>query len=209
MTTDAAALFIVFEGGDGSGKSTQARLLRDWLAGQGREVVLTREPGGTELGRRLRREVLHGDDLDPRTEALLYAADRAHHVHTLVRPALARGAVVVSDRYIDSSVAYQGAGRALGGDEIRELSLWATGGLLPGLTVVLDVDAATAAGRRSRRPDRLEREPHGFHEEVRSAFLALAAADPERYVVVDSSRSREDVHAAVVAAVAPLVGVVA
>lgn len=205
MTTEAAPLFIAFEGGDGSGKSTQARLLRDWLVGRGREVVLTREPGGTELGRRLRQEVLHGEDLDPRTEALLYAADRAHHVHTLVRPALARGAVVVTDRYIDSSVAYQGAGRALGSEEIRDLSVWATGGLLPDLTVVLDVDAATAAGRRSRTPDRLEREPHDFHEEVRAAFLALAAADPDRYVVVDSSRPREDVHAAVLTAVAPLV----
>lgn len=201
MTTDAApaGFFLALEGGDGSGKSTQARLLGDWLRGQGREVVLTREPGGTALGQTLRREVLHGEDLDPRTEALLYAADRAHHVHTLVRPALARGAVVITDRYLDSSVAYQGAARELGRDEIRDLSVWATGGLLPDLTVVLDLDAAAAAARRSgTTADRLEREPVAFHERVRETFLALASAAPERYLVVDSAQSREDVHRAIV-----------
>ncbi|WP_324650394.1 dTMP kinase [Georgenia sp. H159] len=202
MTTDAAPLFIALEGGDGAGKTTQARMLRDWLVARGREVVVTREPGGTELGRTLRREVLHGEDLDPRTEALLYAADRAHHVATLVRPALARGAVVVTDRYIDSSIAYQGAGRRLGRDEVRDLSRWATDGLLPTLTVVLDVDAATAAARRSGAPDRLEREPSHFHEEVRSTFLALASAEPGRYAVVDASRPPEVVHGAVVESVA-------
>jgi len=199
-----APLFIALEGGDGSGKTTQARLLHEWLVSRGREVVLTREPGGTSLGRTLRREVLHGEDLDPRTEALLYAADRAHHVHTLVRPALARGAVVVTDRYIDSSVAYQGAARGLGREEIRDLSSWATDGLLPTLTVVLDVDAATAATRRSGTPDRLEREPDAFHEEVRATFLALAAAAPERYLVVDSGRPPAEVHAAVTARVETL-----
>ncbi len=197
-------LFIALEGGDGSGKTTQARLLHEWLVSRGREVVLTREPGGTSLGRTLRREVLHGEDLDPRTEALLYAADRAHHVHTLVRPALARGAVVVTDRYIDSSVAYQGAARGLGREEIRDLSSWATDGLLPTLTVVLDVDAATAATRRSGTPDRLEREPDAFHEQVRATFLALAAAAPERYLVVDSGRPPAEVHAAVTARVETL-----
>ncbi|HLT84144.1 MAG TPA: dTMP kinase [Phototrophicaceae bacterium] len=202
MTT--APLFIALEGGDGSGKSTQARLLRDWLVARGREVVLTREPGGTDLGRTLRREVLHGEDLDPRTEALLYAADRAHHVHTLVRPALARGAVVVTDRYIDSSVAYQGAGRRLGRDEIRELSAWATDGLLPALTLVLDLDAATAATRRGGEPDRLEREPSAFHEEVRATFLALAAAEPGRYAVLDATRSPQEVHEEIVGRVEPL-----
>lgn len=198
MTTDAAPLFIALEGGDGSGKTTQARMLHDWLVARGRDVVVTREPGGTELGRTLRREVLHGEDLDPRTEALLYAADRAHHVHTLVRPALDRGAVVLTDRYIDSSIAYQGAGRRLGRAEVRDLSRWATGGLLPTLTVVLDVDATTAAARRSGAPDRLEREPSDFHEEVRSTFLALASAEPGRYAVVDASRPPEAVHRAVV-----------
>ncbi|MCM3662559.1 dTMP kinase [Georgenia satyanarayanai] len=206
MRTHATPLFIALEGGDGSGKTTQARLLREWLEGRDREVVLTREPGGTDLGRTLRREVLHGEELDPRTEALLYAADRAHHVHTLVRPALARGAVVVTDRYIDSSVAYQGAGRRLGREEIRELSTWATGGLLPDLTVVLDLDAATAAARRSGEPDRLEREPHAFHEEVRAGFLALAGAEPARYAVVDASLPPQDVHRAVVAGLSPLLG---
>lgn len=204
MTTDAApaGFFLALEGGDGSGKSTQARLLGDWLRGQGREVVLTREPGGTALGQTLRREVLHGEDLDPRTEALLYAADRAHHVHTLVRPALARGAVVITDRYLDSSVAYQGAARELGRDEIRDLSVWATGGLLPDLTVVLDLDAATAAARRSGTADRLEREPAAFHERVRATFLTLAAAAPERYAVIDSTPPPEDIHQALVARVA-------
>ena len=199
-----APLLIALEGGDGSGKSTQSHLLRDWLTARGREVVLTREPGGTDLGRTLRREVLHGEDLDPRTEALLYAADRAHHVNTLVRPALARGAVVVTDRYIDSSVAYQGAGRGLGRDEIRELSLWATDGLLPALTLVLDLDAASAAARRGGEPDRLEREPNAFHEEVRATFLSLAATDPARYAVLDASLPPTEVHRAVVERVEPL-----
>lgn len=203
MTTDAGpgGLFLALEGGDGSGKSTQARLLGEWLRGQGREVVLTREPGGTTLGQTLRREVLHGEDLDPRTEALLYAADRAHHVHTLVRPALARGAVVITDRYLDSSVAYQGAARDLGREEIRDLSVWATAGLLPDLTILLDLDAAAAAARRSGTADRLEREPVAFHERVRSTFLELAAAAPERYLVVDSTQPREHVHRALVARV--------
>ena len=209
MTSHCAApgLFIALEGGDGSGKTTQARLLHGWLADHGREVVLTREPGGTELGRLLRREVLHGGDLDPRTEALLYAADRAHHVHTVVRPALAQGAVVLTDRYLDSSVAYQGAARRLGREEIRDLSRWATDGLLPALTVVLDVGAETAAARRSGEPDRLEREPSTFHAEVRATFLALAAAEPQRYLVVDATQSPDAVHRAVVARLAPLLEV--
>ena len=134
-------LFLSFEGGEGVGKSTQARLLGVWLHDRlGREVVLTREPGGTALGVELRNAVLHGEDLDPRTEALLYATDRAHHVHSLVRPALARGAVVITDRYLDSSVAYQGNGRDLGTAEVERLSLWAVEGLLPQVTVLLDLD---------------------------------------------------------------------
>ena len=132
-------LFITLEGGDGSGKTTQASLLRDWLESEGRIVVRTREPGGTEVGVLIRDIVLHHrGEVSPRAEALLYAADRAHHIATVVRPALARGEVVIQDRYLDSSVAYQGAGRVLGRDEIRDLSLWATGGLLPDLTVLLE-----------------------------------------------------------------------
>ena len=151
VTTLHPGLFLSFEGGDGAGKSTQARLLGDWLTGLGREVVLTREPGGTELGVLLRDAVLHGDHVDARTEALLYATDRAHHVASLVRPALVRGAVVVTDRYLDSSVAYQGSGRALGADEVVRLSLWAVDGLLPALTVLLDLDPVAGQRRANQR----------------------------------------------------------
>ena len=160
-----------FEGGDGAGKSTQAHLLGDWLRGLGREVVLTREPGGTELGQLLRDAVLHGDHVDARTEALLYATDRAHHVASLVRPALERGAVVVTDRYLDSSVAYQGSGRDLGADEVERLSLWAVDGLLPALTVLLDLDPVEGRGRLTGDPDRLERAGDEFHRRTREAFL--------------------------------------
>ncbi|WP_341359429.1 dTMP kinase [Georgenia sp. M64] len=186
--------FVSFEGGDGAGKTTQRDLLGQWLRGLGHEVVLTREPGGTELGQVLRDALLHGDDVDPRTEALLYATDRAHHVHHLVRPALDRGAVVVTDRYLDSSVAYQGAARALGADEVRALSLWATDGLLPDLTVLLDLEPAVAAGRRTGEPDRIEREPAAFHARVREHFLELAAAEPGRYLVVDATLAPEEIQ---------------
>ncbi|WP_345039282.1 dTMP kinase [Georgenia daeguensis] len=196
--------FVSFEGGDGAGKTTQRDLLGGWLGGLGHEVVLTREPGGTALGQVLRDAVLHGEDLDPRTEALLYATDRAHHVHRLVRPALARGAVVVTDRYLDSSVAYQGAARELGDDEIRALSLWATEGLLPDLTVLLDLDPSAAARRRTGAPDRLERESLEFHTRVREHFLALARAEPGRFLVLDAAAPPEEIHAAVRARLAPL-----
>ncbi|GAA4419786.1 hypothetical protein GCM10023169_10800 [Georgenia halophila] len=194
---ELAGCFVSLEGGDGAGKTTQRDLLGTWLSAAGHDVVLTREPGGTDLGRVLRDAVLHGDDLDPRTEALLYATDRAHHVHHLVRPALAGGAVVVTDRYLDSSIAYQGAARELGDGEIRDLNLWATEGLLPDLTVLLDLDPATGAARRSHAPDRLERESIEFHIHVREHFLALARAEPERFLVVDAAASPEEVHAAV------------
>lgn len=203
-------LFVSFEGGDGSGKSTQSRLLGEWLTGLGLTVVLTREPGGTELGRVLRREVLHGGHVDPRTEALIYAADRAHHVASLVRPALAAGSVVVTDRYLDSSVAYQGSGRDLGADEVEQLSLWATGGLLPAVTVLLDLDPAAGMARlrgRPDQPDRLESAGDDFHRRTREAFLARAAADPGRWLVLDAARGVEDLAADVRARVAPLLGV--
>lgn len=188
---------MALEGGDGGGKSTQAELLREWLGSLGRTVVLTREPGGSPLGAQVRELLLHGDHVAPRAEALLYAADRAHHVATVIRPALERGDVVVTDRYLDSSVAYQGAGRALVGEEVRDLSLWAVEGLLPDLTVLLDVSAATGRQRRGQVHDRLESEPDEFHERVRAGFLALAAAEPQRYLVVDASLPSEQVHAAV------------
>ncbi|WP_344098678.1 dTMP kinase [Myceligenerans crystallogenes] len=206
----ASGFFISFEGGDGVGKSTQARLLGDWLAGlTGREVVLTREPGGTDLGKQLRAAVLHGEEMGPRAEALLYAADRAHHVDALIRPALERGAVVVTDRYLDSSVAYQAGGRALAEEEVERLSLWATDGLLPDATVLLDLDAATAAERRAatgESPDRLERAGAEFHQRTREAFLRRAGADPERWVVVDASGSVEDIQAQIRVDVAARLG---
>ncbi|WP_100349526.1 dTMP kinase [Luteimicrobium subarcticum] len=204
-------VFVSFEGGDGVGKSTQARLLGAWLGDVlGREVVLTREPGGTDLGRVLRDAVLHGDHVAPRAEALLYAADRAHHVATLVRPALERGAVVITDRYLDSSVAYQGAGRELAADEVERLSLWATSGLLPDVTVLLDLDPAVASERLGRRPgqtlDRLESAGDAFAQRAREAFLARAAAEPERWVVVDASATVEDVQSQVRVDVAARLG---
>jgi dTMP kinase len=187
-----SGLWITFEGGDGSGKTTQAALLEEWLKAQGRTVVRTREPGGTEVGNLVRDIVLHHrGDIAPRAEALLYAADRAHHVATLVRPALARGEVVIQDRYLDSSVAYQGAGRVLDADEVRDLSLWAADGALPDLTVLLDIDPDAARARLDAddKPfDRLEAEKAEFHGRVREAYLALAAAEPRRFLVLDATR---------------------
>jgi len=186
-------LFVTFEGGDGAGKTTQAALLEEWLRENGREVVRTREPGGTDVGVLVRDIVLHHrGDIAPRAEALLYAADRAHHIETVVRPAIERGDVVIQDRYLDSSVAYQGAGRVLDAGDVRDLSLWATGGLLPDLTVLLDLDPAAARSRldADEKPfDRLEAEKGEFHSRVRDGFLALAAAEPERFVVLDARQT--------------------
>ncbi len=194
-------LWITIEGGDGAGKTTQATLLEEWLRSTGRTVVRTREPGGTEVGVLIRDIVLHHrGDVAPRAEALLYAADRAHHVATLVRPALARGDVVIQDRYLDSSVAYQGAGRVLDASEIRDLSLWAAEGALPDLTVLLDLDPASARARLDAddKPfDRLEAEKDEFHARVRQAFLSLAAAEPDRFVVLDATRPPAELAAAV------------
>lgn len=198
----APGLFVSFEGGDGAGKSTQARALAEWLRGLGREVVLTREPGGTPLGVELRQALLHGDHVDPRAEVLLYAADRAHHVASLVRPALGRGAVVITDRYLDSSVAYQGSGRDLGADEVERISLWATGGLLPAVTVLLDLDPDVGRGRLTGDPDRLERAGDEFHRRTRAAFLARAEAEPRRWLVLDATRPVDELAALVRARVA-------
>lgn len=200
-------LFLSLEGGDGVGKSTQSWLLGDWLRGLGLPVVLTREPGGTDLGRILREAVLHGDHMDPRTEALIYAADRAHHVASLVRPALDAGGVVITDRYLDSSVAYQGTGRDLGAQEVEDLSLWATSGLLPALTVLLDLDPAVGLSRlsdRDRGPDRLESAGDDFHRRTRAAFLSRASADPDRWLVLDAARGPEEVAADIRTRVAAL-----
>jgi dTMP kinase len=203
-------LFLTFEGGDGAGKTTQAALLEEWLTDAGHRVVRTREPGGTEVGRLIRDIVLHHrGEVAPRAEALLYAADRAHHVETVVRPALERGDVVIQDRYLDSSVAYQGAGRVLGTDEVRRLSLWATGGLLPDLTVLLDLDPAAARRRLDAddKPfDRLEAERESFHVRVREEFLALAGAEPERFLVLDAAQEPAELTATVRDRVAALLG---
>lgn len=187
--------FIALEGGDGAGKSTQAEALAEWIRAKGHEVVVTREPGATPVGKRLRSILLDVSSagLSHRAEALLYAADRAEHVDTVVRPALERGAVVISDRYIDSSVAYQGAGRDLSPTEIARINRWATNGLVPHLTVLLDVSPEIARERFTEAPDRLESEPAEFHARVRSGFLTLAAADPGRYLVVDAGQEPEAV----------------
>ncbi|WP_110590287.1 dTMP kinase [Microbacterium suaedae] len=184
-------LWITFEGGDGSGKTTQAELLRAWCEQRGRRVVRTREPGGTEVGRTIREIVLHHrGDIGARAEALLFAADRSHHVRTVVSPAIERGEIVIQDRYLDSSVAYQGAARDLGPDEVRELSLWATEGALPDVTVLLDLDPGAARARLDAddKPfDRLEAEKADFHARVRDAYLRLAADEPGRFLVLDAS----------------------
>lgn len=201
-----AGLFVAFEGGEGVGKSTQIARAAAWVREQGRTVVETREPGGTPLGVELRRLVLDPDGhVTPRAEALLYAADRAHHVDTVIQPALARGEVVMTDRYIDSTFAYQGAGRGL---DARAVTAWATAGLVPHLTVLLDLDPATGlarAGARSRL-DRLEGASREFHEAVRDGFRALAAAEPQRYLVLDASREADEIAADVRAPLAALLG---
>ena len=193
--TAPSGFFIALEGGDGAGKSTQAEALAEWIRSKGHEVVLTREPGATPVGKRLRSILLDVSSagLSHRAEALLYAADRAEHIDTVVRPALERGAVVISDRYIDSSVAYQGAGRDLSPTEIARINRWATDGLVPHLTVLLDVAPETARERFTEAPDRLESEPAEFHARVRAGFLTLAAADPGRYLVVDAGQEPEAV----------------
>ncbi|WP_312168722.1 dTMP kinase [Microbacterium sp.] len=208
--TSRPGVWITLEGGDGSGKTTQADLLDTWLSDEGRTVVRTREPGGSEVGNLIRDIVLHHrGDIAPRAEALLYAADRAHHVATVVRPALTRGEVVLQDRYLDSSVAYQGAGRVLDGEEIRNLSLWAAEGALPDLTVLLDLapEAARVRLDSADKPfDRLEAEKTEFHARVRDAYLALAAAEPERFLVLDADASPEAIAAQIRERVQTLLG---
>lgn len=194
--------FLVLEGGEGGGKSTQADLVVQWLREQGRTVLQTRQPGGTPVGSRLREILLDPatGSLDPRTESLVYAADKAEHVATVIAPALARGEVVVCDRYVDSTLAYQGAGRAIDATELARVAAWATGDLRPHLTVVLDVDPEVGlvrAGRAGDGHDRIEAEPLEFHRRVRQHFLDLAAERPAEYLVVDADREPATVHAEV------------
>ncbi|NYF11634.1 dTMP kinase [Leifsonia sp. AK011] len=191
-------LFITFEGGDGSGKSTQSALLVEWLQALGHGVVVSREPGGTDVGLELRQLVLHWrGEIAPRAEALIYAADRAHNIATKVRPALERGEIVVQDRYLDSSVAYQGAGRVLGAQEVRDLSLWATDGLLPDLTVLLDLREGSDRLADRTLYDRLEAAGDDFHARVSEAYLELAAAEPERFLVLDARDTIENIASAI------------
>ena len=198
-------LLIAFEGVEGAGKSTQLDLLRDELERRGHEVVVTREPGGTPVGERVREVLLDpATGLDPRAEALLFAAARAQLVEQVIRPALERGAVVLCDRYLDSSLAYQGAGRGLGRGSVQEVNRFATGGLLPDLVVLLDLDPASGLRRRSGELDRIEAQDLAFHRRVRQAFCDLAAADPGRFAVVDAAAPVGEVAARVQAAVLPL-----
>jgi dTMP kinase len=183
------------KGGEGSGKTTQARMLAIWLRDQGHDVVQTREPGATKVGMRLRAILLDAAErgLSGRAEALLYAADRAEHVEKVIRPALQRGAIVVCDRYVDSSLAYQGAGRSLDPEDVSKVNAWATGGLVPHLTVLIDTPPQVGLARLGGAADRIESEPLEFHERVRKEFRALAAAAPERYLVVDGTLPPEQI----------------
>ncbi len=190
-------MFVSFEGVDGSGKTTQARLLREHLRALGREVVATREPGGTELGEELRRLVLNGPQISPWAEAALFAAARAEHAAEVIRPALGRGADVVCDRFVDSSLAYQGIARGLGLDLVLQLNLTVLEGLLPDRTFVVALDAATAAARRRGEPDRIEQEGESFQAEVGRAYAQLAERFPDRVELIDGTQAPEEIAAAV------------
>ncbi len=198
-------IFIAFEGGEGIGKSTQSKLLKAWLEQEGETVVLSREPGGTDLGVEIRKILLSHStgEISPRAEALLYAADRAHHVFSVIRPALAAGDVVISDRYFDSSIAYQGAGRVLEPGEVARISRWATESLFPTLTIIIDLPAEIGLARLQSK-DRLESQPLDFHERVRQEFLQISLLDPERYFIVDGKQSIDDIHTAVIARVSEI-----
>jgi dTMP kinase len=201
----AGGVFVVFEGGDGVGKTTQVDLLCSWLANSGQEVLRTFEPGDSTVGAMIRRIVLDPatGEMSPRAEALLYAADKAEHIFSVVRPGLQRGAVVVCDRYVDSMLAYQGAGRALQLADLERIARWATEDLRPDLTVVLDTELSDGVHAKFHK-DRVESAGDGFHERTRQFFLELARREPERYLVLNARASREEIAAQVVARVAPL-----
>lgn len=196
--------FLAFEGGDGAGKSTQVALLAAALAKRGYAVLTTRQPGGTPLGQALRDLVLHGDAMAARAEALIFAADKAQHAEAVIRPALDAGSVVISDRYTDSAVAYQGAGRDLGALEVHALQMWAVDNLVPELTVIIDISAHDGRQRRGAVHDRLESEADGYHDAVRSHFLSLAQEAPERYLVLDGTQDPRVIHRQVMARLADM-----
>ena len=206
----AGGAFIVFEGGDGVGKTTQVDRLCAWLADAGHEVVRTFEPGDSAVGARIRQIVLDPatGEMSPRAEALLYAADKAQHIFSVVRPALQRGAVVVSDRYVDSMLAYQGAGRVLQLADVEQIARWATDDLRPDLTVVLDAELSDGVHAKSNK-DRLESAGDVFHERTRLFFLELARRDPARYLVLNARASRKEIAAQVIARVTPLLSTLA
>lgn len=199
-------LFIVFEGGDGAGKTTQVAMAQQWLESRGATVRTTREPGGTQISEELRSLVLeHGHgEIDARTEALIYSAARAAHVQQVIRPSLEAGTHIICDRFVDSSLAYQGMGRALGFEAVASINDFATGGLKPDVTIILDISAEQGRARRIAASggvedsDRLEAEPDDFHERIRNAFLELAAQDPQRYLVLDATASVEQLHQSIV-----------
>jgi dTMP kinase len=198
-------LFIALEGGEGAGKSTQAALLVEWLKEQGQQVLLTREPGATDLGKTLRQIVLDPatGEISHRAEALLYAADKAEHVDSVIKPALQAGAVVITDRYVDSALAYQGSGRDLDTSDVERVNRWATGDLRPNLTILLDLPPKSGLGRFEER-DRIEAQSAEFHQRVRTAFLELAAAEPQHYLVVDATSDRQQIAAQIQARLAPM-----
>jgi dTMP kinase len=200
--TPTKEIFIAFEGGEGTGKSTQSKLLAKWLEEQGKNVLLTHEPGGSDLGKELRHILLghQTGDISPRAEALIFAADRAHHVYQVIRPALERGDVVITDRYFDSSAAYQGAGRVLNPSEVARISRWATESLYPTLTILIDIPAEVGLNRLQSK-DRLESQPLDFHERVRQEFLQIAMMDPERYFVINGMQSVDEIHNQIIARV--------
>ena len=186
-------VFISFEGVDGAGKTTQVERLAQFWQERGREVVVTREPGGTSLGKRIRELLLAdpNETITPRAEALLFAADRAQHVEQIIRPALERGAIVITDRYLDSSLAYQSGGRELTADDVKHLSMWATNSLLPRRTYLLDVDPRVSHARLTHEEDRVESAGENFQQRTRRAFLQLAEADPERFLVIDATQTAD------------------
>lgn len=199
-------LFIVFEGGDGAGKTTQIEKLAKYLTDKNKQVLVTREPGGTVMGKSIRDWLLEQTEVevDPKTEALLFAADRAHHMHTLIQPALAAGNIVISDRHIDSSVAYQGVARNLGIENVKNISLWAVGGIVPQLVIVLDIKVEVGQARLNRK-DRLDRESKDFHEKVNQAYLDLAKLDPAKYLVINAELPIDEIAAKIQARVVELI----